>query len=282
MNSSHGTRIAFGAALMAAFAGVVALDFLLGTDIGLGCTGVLVGTVGLLEFYDIAGRKGFDPFRLSGVAGGILVFITCWSEARSNGSISLNSPLLFAIVCWLFLLQGLTRSLENIVENISITVFGILYVFFFLSFAMAIRHIPGGNGLTILFGIILTAKCTDIGAYFVGKEFGRQKLFPVISPNKTLEGVIGGLAVGVLTAVVWNLIPQIKILPLTWAVPFGLLVGVVSVGGDLAESMLKRDAGVKDSGNLIPSFGGALDVMDCILTSLPVGYYFLLLYGRNA
>ena len=282
MNSSHGTRMAFGTAMMAVFVGIVALDLFLDTDVGLGCTGVLIGTVGLLEFYDITGKKGFDPFRLSGIVGGILVFVTCWSEARSSGSISLNPSLLFAIVCWLFLLQGFTRGLENIVENISITVFGILYVFFFLSFAMAIRHLPGGNGLIMLFGIVLIAKCTDIGAYFVGKEFGSKKIFPTISPNKTLEGLIGGLTTGMLVAVVWNLVPQIKTLPLVWAVPFGLLIGVVSVGGDLAESMLKRDAGVKDSGNLIPSFGGVLDVMDCVLASLPVGYYFLLFYGWNA
>ncbi|MFQ5861967.1 MAG: phosphatidate cytidylyltransferase [Candidatus Brocadiales bacterium] len=281
MNSSHGTRIAFGAAMMAAFIAIITLDYFLDTDIGLGCLGILIGTLGLLEFYVIAGKRGFNPFKLSGLVGGILIFVTCWSETRSHGSISLNPSLLFAIVCWLFLLQGLTRDLENVVENVSITLFGMLYVFFFLSFAMAIRHLPGGNGLFVVFGILLMAKSTDIGAYFVGKEFGNHRLFPTISPNKTLEGAIGGLSSSILIAVVWSLLPKVNILPLVWAIPFGLLIGVASVGGDMVESMLKRDAGVKDSGDLIPSFGGVLDVIDCVLISLPAGYYFLILYDWN-
>lgn len=278
MNTSHGTRITFGVAMMSAFAGIVALDVYLDTDIGLGLLGILIGIVALLEFYDIAAKKGFDPFRRSGLIGGTLVFVTGWSSARVDGSISLNLTLLFAFICWLFLWQGLSRDLKHIIENVSITIFGVLYIFFFLSFSMAICHLPFGNGMVILFGIILMAKCTDIGAYFVGKKFGRHKLFPVISPNKTVEGVIGGLASSILVAVAWNLIPQIRILPLKWAILFGFLIGVTSIGGDLVESMLKRDAGVKDSGNLVPSFGGTLDVIDCILTSLPMGYYFLTFY----
>lgn len=278
MNTSHGTRITFGVAMMSAFAGIVALDIYLDTDIGLGLLGILIGIVALLEFYDIAAKKGFDPFRRSGLIGGTLVFVTGWSSARVDGSISLNLTLLFAFICWLFLWQGLSRDLRHIIENVSITIFGVLYIFFFLSFSMAICHLPFGNGMVILFGIILMAKCTDIGAYFVGKKFGRHKLFPVISPNKTVEGVIGGLASSTLVAVAWNLIPQIRILPLKWAILFGFLIGVTSIGGDLVESMLKRDAGVKDSGNLVPSFGGTLDVIDCILTSLPMGYYFLIFY----
>ncbi len=278
MSSSHGTRIVFGTAMMAALVGILYLDFIFDTDIGLGCLTIVIGTVGLLELYGIAANKGFDPFRRSGVVGGILIFATCWYEARTRGSISLNLTLMFAFVCWLFLWQGVKRDLKHIIENVSITIFGTLYVFFFLSFSMAIRYLPGGKGLIILFGIILMSKCTDIGAYFIGKEFGKHRLFPTISPNKTLEGVIGGILSCIVIAVVWNLVPQISILPLAWAVPFGLLIAVASIGGDLAESMLKRDAGVKDSGNLVPSFGGTLDVIDGVLVSLPAGYYFLLLF----
>lgn len=282
MNSSHGTRIAFGAAMMAAFAAIIAVDLLLDTDVGLGCLGILIGTASLLEFYDIADKRGFEPFRLSGLVGGVLIFITSWSEARFSSSISMNPVLLFAVICWLFLLQGLTRNLENVVENVAITIFGMIYVFFFLSFAMALRHMPGVNGLVVVFGILLMAKCSDIGAYFVGREFGSRRLFPVISPNKTLEGAIGGLTASVLVAVAWSLLPKISIMPWVWAVPFGLLVGIASMGGDLMESMLKRDAGVKDSGDLIPSFGGALDIIDCVLISLPAGYYFLTFYNWSA
>ncbi len=281
MTATHGTRIAFGGAMMGAFVAIIALDVFFDTDYGLGCLGILMGTVGLLEFYELAGAKGFDPFRKSGVIGGILIFISSWSEARTGGGISLDFTILFVLICWLFLWQGISRDLKHIVENVSITLFGTIYVFFFLSFSMAIRHLPGVNGLVVLFGIILMAKCTDIGAYFVGKEFGSHKLFPTISPNKTLEGAVGGIASCVLVAVAWNMFPQLKVLPLAWAVAFGLFIGVVAMGGDLMVSMLKRDAGVKDSGNLVPSFGGVLDIIDCIIISLPAGYYFLEFYGGD-
>jgi phosphatidate cytidylyltransferase len=281
MMSTHGTRIVFGGALMCAFIAIVALDVFLDTDYGLGCLGILIGTVGLLEFYDLAAKKGLNPFRRSGIVGGILIFVSCWSDARGGNNISLNIPIFFVFVCWLFLWQGIGRDMKHIVENVSITVFGVLYVFFFLSFSMAILHLPGVNGPVVLFGIILMAKCTDIGAYFVGKEFGSHKLFPTISPNKTLEGAVGGLASCVLVAVAWNVFPQLKVLPLAWAVVFGLFIGVVAMGGDLMVSMLKRDAGVKDSGNLVPSFGGVLDIIDCIIIGLPAGYYFLKFYGGN-
>ncbi|MCP4364670.1 MAG: phosphatidate cytidylyltransferase [Planctomycetes bacterium] len=281
MTSTHGTRIAFGGALMCAFIAIVALDVFLDTDYGLGGLGILIGTAGLLEFYDLAAKKGFNPFRRSGIVGGVLIFVSCWSDARVGGNISLNIPILFVFVCWLFLWQGIGRDMKHILENVSITVFGVLYVFFFLSFSMAILHLPGVNGLVVLFGIILMAKCTDIGAYFVGKELGSHKLFPAISPNKTLEGAVGGLASCVLVAVGWNMLPQFSVLPLVWAVVFGLFIGVVAVGGDLMVSMLKRDAGVKDSGNLVPSFGGVLDIIDCIVVSLPAGYYFLKFCGGN-
>ncbi|MHC4197037.1 MAG: phosphatidate cytidylyltransferase [Planctomycetota bacterium] len=281
MTSSHGTRIAFGGALMCAFIAIVALDVFLDTDYGLGCLGILIGTVGLLEFYDLAAKKGFNPFRRSGIVGGILIFVSCWSDARGGGNISLNIPILFVFVCWLFLWQGIGRDMKHIVENVSITVFGVLYVFFFLSFSMAILHLPGANGLVVLFGIVLMAKCTDIGAYFVGKELGSHKLCPAISPNKTLEGAVGGLASCVLVAVGWSMLPQFSVLPPVWAVVFGLFIGVVAMGGDLMVSMLKRDAGVKDSGNLVPSFGGVLDIIDCIVMSLPAGYYFLKFCGGN-
>lgn len=274
----HETRVTLGAAMLAAFAGILSLDYAFDSDLGLGCLGIVAGSIGLWEFYDIAGKKGVSPLRVAGLLGGILVFLACWLEARRGMGFSFDPALLFLIILLLFLQQGLTRELEGAIKNVSVTFFGILYVSFLLAFAMAIRHLPGGKGLVAVLAILLMAKGADIGGYFIGRSFGKHRLSPSISPNKTIEGALGGLLFSTAIAVAWSLSPKLGILPLTWAIPFGLLIGTASITGDLAESIIKRDAGVKDSGGLIPAFGGMLDIIDCTLTSLPVGYYLLVLY----
>lgn len=271
------TRIAWGAAMLAAFFGVITLDVVSDSDLGLGLLGISIGTLALLEFYNIAAKKGLSPFRLSGLVAGLLLFLSTWWQVKSHGEFSINSMWLFLFLLWFFLLQGITKGLEGTINNIAITLFGVIYVFFLLSFAMALRHLPGKKGLAALIGVLLMAKVTDIGAYFFGKSLGKHKLCPNISPNKTVEGAIFGLLLCVLIGVGQCLLPQWSFLPMHWAVPFALLIGVGSISGDLFESMLKRDAGVKDSGELVPTFGGALDIIDCVLVCLPLGYYFLVL-----
>jgi len=119
------------------------------------------------------------------------------------------------------------------------------------------------------------SKFGDIGGYLLGRKYGKHKLSKVISPNKTVEGACFAILFSVLIAVIFNLIPQTKVISLPWSILFGLIVGFSAMLGDLAESLLKRDANVKDSSQLVPAFGGVLDIIDCLLVSMPVAYYFL-------
>ncbi|MBI2559602.1 MAG: phosphatidate cytidylyltransferase [Planctomycetes bacterium] len=287
---SLGTRIIFGTAMLGAFFGVLYLDYIFNSDIGLGLVAILAGTVGLLEFYNIAAKNGSKPFKIIGLISGVLVFVGYWMSVRGLKASSqdllltkhsfhlISSGPLVLLVLLLFLLQGITRDLRDAAKNISITVFGILYVFFLLSFVMLIRHLPAGNGLQAVMTVLLISKGGDIGAYLFGSKFGRHKLSPTISPKKSIEGAAFGLFLGLLIAVGLSISLSTRILPFPWVIPFSLIVGVAAMFGDLAESILKRDANVKDASNSVPAFGGMLDIIDCMLFSLPVSYYFLAFY----
>ncbi len=275
------TRIAWGTALLAAFLGVMSLDILYDSDLGLGLLGLLAGTIALLEFYDMASKKGLTPFKMSGLLAGLLLFSGIWWQVKSSGEFYINPVGLFLVLLWFFLLQGFSSGIEGTINNIAITLFGVIYVFFLLSFAMALRHLPERKGMAALIGVLLMAKVTDIGGYFFGKSFGKRKLCPTISPNKTIEGALFGIFLCTLIGIGQCLLPRWSFLPMQWAIPFALLMGVGSISGDLFESMMKRDAGVKDSGDLIPTFGGVLDIIDCVLVCLPLGYYFLVLMSME-
>ena len=273
------TRVVLGIIMFAAFFGVLFLDSILGTDIGFGCLATLAGIIGLYEFYNIVGKNGFSPFRISGIVTGVWLFVAYWLSVRKNFSVDYHffrQEIFLALIFWLLLIQTFTRSTKDAVKNISVTIFGILYIFFLLSFAITLRYLH--NGVCILVMILLVSKFGDIGGYLLGRKFGKHKLAKVISPNKTIEGACFSLLFSVLIAVIFSLIPAIRVFSLKWSVVFGIIVGFSALLGDLAESLLKRDANVKDAGNLVPAFGGILDVIDCLLISMPVAYYSLVIF----
>ena len=273
------TRVVLGIIMFAAFFGVLFLDSILGTDIGFGCLATLAGIIGLYEFYNIVGKNGFSPFRISGIVTGVWLFVAYWLSVRKNFSVDYHffrQEIFLALIFWLLLIQTFTRSTKDAVKNISVTIFGILYIFFLLSFAITLRYLP--NGVCILIMVLLVSKFGDIGGYLLGRKFGKHKLAKVISPNKTIEGACFSLLFSVLIAVIFSLIPAIRVFSLKWSVVFGIIVGFSALLGDLAESLLKRDANVKDAGNLVPAFGGILDVIDCLLISMPVAYYSLVIF----
>jgi phosphatidate cytidylyltransferase len=129
------------------------------------------------------------------------------------------------------------------------------------------------HGLLLLLYLVAVTKMTDNGALFVGRLLGRHKLAPKISPAKTVEGVYGGLVVGVLTATLAG--PCCLGLGFTFSLLFGLVISPLAVLGDFIESFAKRKAGVKDAGSLMPGIGGVLDLMDSLLLSAPAGYLLL-------
>ncbi len=128
--------------------------------------------------------------------------------------------------------------------------------------------------------ILLVVKSTDIGAYFGGRYLGKHKLIPWLSPGKTWEGLFCGLATAALVGLGCSLVWPHALSTITWpkALIFGIVIGGVGQAGDLLESLMKRDAQVKDSGNIIPGFGGLLDVIDSPLLAAPAAYLLFSLF----
>lgn len=268
------TRIILGTAMLVVFCGIIYIDYACDVDIGIGILGILAGGICLFEFYNIVEKKGFAPFKVSGIVGGVIVFLGLWLSAYEDGLKPIYSCILFPIVFWLFFVQALKRGIDDTIKNISVTVFGIIYICLFLSFIMPIRHMP--NGLSVILIVLLLTKGGDIGGYLFGRKFGRHK-FSSFSPNKTIEGASFALFCSLMIAVGLNALPGMRVMPLYMIVPFGLLVGMSGIIGDLIESIIKRDMTVKDSSSAIPAFGGLLDILDSLLISIPVAYFFLII-----
>jgi len=164
----------------------------------------------------------------------------------------------------------------------ALTMAGGLYIGGLLSHFVRLRSLPGNDGLAWLALALLVTWSSDSGAYFVGRAWGQRKLCPRLSPGKTWEGIVGGLVAGALAGLLvgWLLTLGLGAVGALNGLWVGLIVSVVSPLGDLAESMMKREAHVKDSGNLIPGHGGVLDRVDSLLFVVPVVYYFAIWVGR--
>jgi phosphatidate cytidylyltransferase len=154
----------------------------------------------------------------------------------------------------------------------------VAYVGVLGSFLVLIRGLGNSEqGMAALLSVVVVTKMSDSGAYFVGKSIGRHKLAPKLSPGKTIEGLLGGILFGCLASVLffeavggrWNCQPTLGV-----CLIYGLVLSLVGVVGDLAESLLKRHAGCKDSSRWLPGLGGVLDIMDSLLFTFVVGYLF--------
>lgn len=171
--------------------------------------------------------------------------------------------------------------------NLAAASFSVLYIGGLLGFLVQLRLLPvAGNvshgGLLAMLSMIVVVKSTDIGAYTAGRLWGRHKMAPNLSPGKTWEGVAGGIVFAVLCSLLSfsTLATQLGVesqrgwlLWLVGAIAYGLIVSIAGIVGDLAESLLKRDAGVKDSSTWLPGFGGVLDLLDSLLLAAPVAYF---------
>ncbi len=161
------------------------------------------------------------------------------------------------------------------IGNLALAALSTLYVGGLLGFLIQLRLFPGAAeaspGLAPLLSLILVVKVSDTCQYFVGRKFGKRKLAPVLSPGKTWEGAVGGIGIGaLLTATILKFSLVSNPWPLLLA--YCVLLSLAGLVGDLAESLLKRDAGVKDSSSWLPGLGGVLDVLDSLLVAAPVAY----------
>ncbi|HMP78644.1 MAG TPA: CDP-archaeol synthase [Pirellulaceae bacterium] len=158
----------------------------------------------------------------------------------------------------------------------------VVYLTMPLAFLVALRtsHSDNNYGMAAFLAVVVTVKLSDVGAYFVGKTWGRRPLAPRLSPKKTIEGAIGGMAGGVLgAAIMWIAVAPLCFAlaspPLWFALCYGVLVSAAGMFGDLAESFIKRDAHTKDSSNWLPGLGGVLDIIDSLIFALPIAHLLL-------
>jgi len=228
---------------------------------------------GLLEFYGLARRRKVRAMTVAGIAFALLLEIP-WVVPEMRPEMALFLGLFGLGVVFLI---GV-RSLESVIaypSAIALTFFGAVYVGFTLGYVYGLRWEYGPFALYFFLAVIVVG---DSGAMLFGKLFGRRKMTPWASPNKTWAGGVGGLLGSVVAAAGAGAL-FIKNFPLPVHILGGVLLSLVSQVGDPVESLFKRAAGVKDSSSLLPGHGGFLDRMDSYLLAAPAYYYFLRYLG---
>ncbi|HJT82304.1 MAG TPA: phosphatidate cytidylyltransferase, partial [Chthoniobacterales bacterium] len=250
------------------------------------------GLVGLWEFYRMLDHRGLPNFKVTGLIcaavmlGGSFYYFSHMGPARSY---DFEVAVMLFFLLTMFARQMFASLREDApLQTMAYTLFGLLYVTWLFNFMTKIIYVVPRAESGLLSGqfyclyLIAVTKFSDMGAYLTGMMFGRHLLVPHISPKKTWEGLIGALALSMLASVgLFRLMPGNLIgLTLTHAIILGLLLGAAAVIGDLAESIVKRSTGVKDSGGLLPGIGGALDLIDSLLFTGPLLFFYLRLVIR--
>lgn len=251
--------------------------FIMGT-IAMGC--IMLGGIPLLlllaliiffaskEYVKILEHKGFYPSLKIILASEALLAIITYFD-RTEYVASALTLCTFAAFMWV-----LFRGRQPYIANVATTILGFVYCGYFPLQLQLLRDISSpdfNDGLGFVVMMFTAILLTDIGCYYAGTKFGKRKLAPVISPNKTIEGSIGGMICAILGAMVIG-----YFIGLEWYMSAiaGLICTIFAQIGDLCESLIKRDAGVKDSGNSLPGHGGFLDRCDSFIFTIPVMYYF--------
>jgi phosphatidate cytidylyltransferase len=224
-----------------------------------GFIGLLV-VLGLGEFYGSLRRQGYLPLALFGFPGGIGLLIGTWFYGLVAIPVAVVS-----ITVLSFFYYAFAPRRRNALTNGALTVLGTLWVTGTAAFAFPIAAAPDFRVLFL--AIAATVVATDIGAFFAGRSWGSRPLAPVLSPHKTVEGLAGGVVLGIAAAVAVGYF--LEPLGVRAGAALGLVVAVMAPLGDLAESMLKRSLGVKDMGSILPGHGGILDRVDAFLFVLP-------------
>ena len=258
-------------------------------------TVVVVTLLALREFYGLIEEKGAHPIMGFGLAGGAALPVVAYLGNEYHATVLMTVTLLVVMIAQLGRAQ-----ISEALASISGTFFGIFYVGWLLSHAVVLREfhrviamrygadeaasiaIAPESGAFLLTYTLAVVVWSDAGAYFAGRAYGERKLAPRISPGKTVEGAIGGVIGGTIAGLVFKAIfdiwwPSLSAL-VGWglAILFGVILSAVAIVGDLVESLLKRDAQVKDAGALLPGMGGILDRIDAALLAIPVMYYMML------
>ncbi|HVM04142.1 MAG TPA: phosphatidate cytidylyltransferase [Acidimicrobiales bacterium] len=254
----------------AALAAVALLVFKAGPKPALVLVTAIV-TLAAAEAYDVLRRAGYRPATLLGLIATVSLMFATYSDGVTAVPLVLVLTTMFAFLWYLF---GVVRARPTV--NVAITLFVFSWVGLLGSFAALLLALPDREGIAFLLGAVIATAAHDIGALFFGSQMGSRPLAPDISPNKTMEGLIGGMLSAVFASVLFvGVLPGIHPWTAGNALVLGLVVAVVAPLGDLCESMVKRDLGVKDMGSLLPGHGGVLDRFDALLFVLPATYYLV-------
>ncbi|HBF39626.1 MAG TPA: hypothetical protein DDW50_20210 [Firmicutes bacterium] len=238
-------------------------------------------TLGILEYANLLKRLNMRPqteaMLILSLSLLLLIYLNSNHETFRQIHFALNNEKLlnfFLFIAFIvMLLQELLRgNPDQGLLNASANLFGTVYIGFMFAYILMVRFIPGGDGLFYIFYTFLVTWFNDTAAYFTGTIFGKHKLLPRISPQKSIEGSIGGLIGGIIGSFI---MADIYHKPILLLVILGILVVVAGQIGDLIESIMKRNAGVKDSGFFLPGHGGLLDRFDSLLLAAPVVYYII-------
>ena len=254
-------------------------------------------TAGLYEFFTMVRHRGILVHRPLNIGLGVFfISLVAWRSMVEPGLVP--TPILgpgATAISWMwdvfwpatiiiiFIRQFLRENTFEALGGLATTLFGLAYVAALFSYFFYIRTTDPAQGAWLVLYLVLVTKLGDAGAYIIGNLIGRHTLVPRISPRKTIEGFVGATLVSVVVAVlaqpllgtqqIFGQAPSLVLCAI-----MGLILGIVGQLGDLAESLLKRDCQVKDSGTLLPGLGGVLDVIDSLLFTAPL-FYGILIYG---
>jgi phosphatidate cytidylyltransferase len=244
------------------------------------------------EFYKICEAKGLPSYKVWGVIGTVALVSGSWfvfgmRQFRSTAdfaalSYDFDIGILLVFALGVFIRQFPQKLNAHGIETMAVTLFGLIYVAWLANFVTRVNFVTANGRYWVMFLVVVT-KFTDIGAYLIGSSLGRHKMIPRISPKKTWEGTIGGIVFAIGGSwLCYRILPELSTdgLNLLHMVVLGLLLGCAAVIGDLAESLIKREAGVKDSSTILPGHGGCLDMIDSLLFTAPLLYVYMRLVLR--
>ncbi len=240
-------------------------------------------SAGLFEFFTFTKK-----LELKADASIAYIFSAAFFAAFLLDAPAKASELLFLVMTFFIIVLLISQTFRfqkdfsKMLAGVGVTLLGVFYISFLGGFLVAIRVgfvetlVPNLSSKLLLYFFLVTMG-SDVGAYFIGKNFGKRKLVPNISPNKTWEGFIGGilLAIGFAALSTALFFPEF---PYKFSIPLAILMALVGVGGDLAESAMKRGSKVKDAAAILPGHGGLLDRLDSLLFNAPILYFFARFY----
>ncbi|MFH1283657.1 MAG: phosphatidate cytidylyltransferase [bacterium] len=239
-----------------------------------------VTTLGLREYLKFVKKGGYLTNSIVGQVCGILFLLSIYLNKIEFLAVQCNQGTAMAlsfIILVLFLAEFFRSELNYALLRVGITLLGIMLIVWTIGHLILIREIRP-LGMQYTFFLFLVIWAVDISAYATGYLFGKHKLYPKISPHKTVEGFLGGIVFGIIIAVIVYLILLRKEFTLTETILLSFFIAIMAQLSDLIESLVKRSVGVKDSSTLLPGHGGILDRFDSFIFSAPLFFYYLTLF----